>query len=296
MNYMDIVASISSDYTTHFVSSPVSDQMAVRVVSSGILRNIAYNCCKERIREDYLLLAVLNGTVRVRQEDRRRDLVPGDWVLFTRGLRHSYHSVGSGCAWVWVHFMGDLPVRLLDALGSFSADRFHFRQRNDESIRLVRQILACGRCVTAEEEIQRNTLLLQLLASLQRNYVWNEDFEERMQTVDRYIQEHLNGRIALVDLAAQAGMSRFHFLRVFRERFGHPPMKYVQKLRMQIAQALLRECSTLRIGEVAARLGFDDQLHFSRVFRQWSGVSPRAFRKEVLDRDTPHTMASLSER
>ena len=94
--------------------------------------------------------------------------------------------------------------------------------------------------------------------------------------VRRYIEEHVDQRISLDDLASIAGVSRFHFARQFRRRTGRSPMDYLLRIRIERAKAMLvtREW---RVVDVAAALGFADQSHFTRTFRRMVGTSPSSF-------------------
>ena len=94
--------------------------------------------------------------------------------------------------------------------------------------------------------------------------------------VRAYIDEHVDQRISLEDLASIAGVSRFHFARQFRRRTGRSPMDYLLRIRIERAKTMLvsREW---RVVDVAAALGFADQSHFTRTFRKMVGTSPSSF-------------------
>jgi AraC family transcriptional regulator len=97
-----------------------------------------------------------------------------------------------------------------------------------------------------------------------------------LDRVRAYIDAHLGEHITLEDLARQVGVSRFHFAREFRHSTGESPMEYLRRIRIQYSlRLLLRRDAT--IGQVAARLGFADQSHFTRIFVRLIGMSPGAF-------------------
>jgi AraC-like DNA-binding protein len=82
--------------------------------------------------------------------------------------------------------------------------------------------------------------------------------------------------ISLGELAAEAGLSPYHLLRVFKLQTGLPPHQYHLNLRLERGRQLLREgCG---IAEAAARTGFADQSHFTRGFRRVFGVTPGHYR------------------
>lgn len=88
------------------------------------------------------------------------------------------------------------------------------------------------------------------------------------------------------DALAQAhGLSSSSFRRQWNAIFSDPPGRHLLNLRMQKARRLLVE-SGARVGEVAAQVGFQDLLYFSRRFRLATGLSPSAYRKRFRLR--PH--------
>ena len=73
-------------------------------------------------------------------------------------------------------------------------------------------------------------------------------------------------------------MSECWFIRSFKARTGMTPQRYLTSIRLGQARELLRS-STLNIGEIAAVCGYETALYFSRIFRKYTGVSPKAFRE-----------------
>lgn len=96
--------------------------------------------------------------------------------------------------------------------------------------------------------------------------------------VVQYIDDNLTSKMTLAELASIAGVSRFHFVKLFRNTIGLTPMAYIERTRVRRAQQMLRR-HELSIAEVAAALGFFDQSHFARRFRSWTGVGPGAYRR-----------------
>lgn len=82
---------------------------------------------------------------------------------------------------------------------------------------------------------------------------------------------------SLEELAAAVNLSPFHFARVFRRATGLPPHAWLKQRRLEQARALLKGGGT-PLG-VALQLGFADQSHLGRQFKQAYGVAPGAYRK-----------------
>lgn len=99
-----------------------------------------------------------------------------------------------------------------------------------------------------------------------------------LQQVTEYIQAHLHREVRLVELAAIANLSPYHFLRLFKQSTGLTPHQYLLQRRIDQAQWLLQH-SALSIAAVAVAVGFCDQSHFSRYFKRQVGATPSQVRQ-----------------
>ncbi|MGD1906476.1 MAG: AraC family transcriptional regulator [Leptolyngbyaceae cyanobacterium] len=104
---------------------------------------------------------------------------------------------------------------------------------------------------------------------------------QRLGGVIDYIEAHLTEEISLADLALVAGLSKFHFSRLFKGAIGLTPHKYVLKRRVERSLPFLKR-GELPLAQIAQQFGFADQAHFARVFKQVKGITPSAFIKQVL--------------
>jgi len=94
------------------------------------------------------------------------------------------------------------------------------------------------------------------------------------------LDENLDGNLALADLAGACNLSPRHFTRAFAESNGMPPHRWMLVRRVEKAKVLLRG-SDLSLAEIAAQTAFATQAHFTRVFTQFVGLSPGAWRRDV---------------
>jgi len=264
-----------------FAPGEAAAAIGVSLVSLGYLtcrRN--YHCCK-RVRNDYLLLLTLSGEAWVEEGRRRRNLAANSWFLLRPGVAHSYcdHTPWD---FIYVHFGGPAAERVLAELAFFKRENLGFQQRNHTAQQLLGRLLHYAGDASAAAEVARAALLLELLAALQMNFRSGPDREDPLTAVHDYIAARPERNFELDELARIAGISRYHFSRRFKEKYGYPPVRYAQKLRIEQAKLLLRtEPDPRRIRDIAAACGFRDPLHFSRTFKQWTGMSPEAFRAYV---------------
>ena len=99
----------------------------------------------------------------------------------------------------------------------------------------------------------------------------------RLQRVLSCIETRLAERIQVRELANEIHMSPFHFARMFKLATGHAPHAYITHQRMDRARELLAQ-TQLPLLEVAARVGYQTQAHFTGVFHRYVGTTPRVYR------------------
>ncbi len=100
---------------------------------------------------------------------------------------------------------------------------------------------------------------------------------ERIARVKEYVSDRSAEVAGLDELADMAGLSRYHFVRVFREEVGQTPWSYVREQRVQRAIRLLEE--GIPPAEVAYEAGFADQSHLTRTLRDVAGRTPGEVRR-----------------
>jgi len=96
-----------------------------------------------------------------------------------------------------------------------------------------------------------------------------------------YLHDHLEDDVSVDELANVAGVSRYHFVRAFKHRFGLPPHAYQLQQRVFLAKHLLR---LFPVHRVAQDTGFSDQSHFHRVFRALVGTTPGQYAQQFRPR------------
>jgi AraC family transcriptional regulator len=101
----------------------------------------------------------------------------------------------------------------------------------------------------------------------------------KLRQLTDWMAEHAAEEFSLERLAAQAGLSRFHFQRLFKAATGVSPSRYHIDLRINEARKLLRE-TKMSVLDVALEVGYTDPSHFARLFRRETGLSPSEYRRQ----------------
>jgi AraC-like DNA-binding protein len=105
----------------------------------------------------------------------------------------------------------------------------------------------------------------------------NEELFRSALEAKAFIDQHLSENISLDTMALQAGISKYHFIRVFKSVFGISPYKYQKSKQLELAKYDL--LSGEDILSTAIRYGYPDVSAFSKAFKKLFGLSPRAARK-----------------
>lgn len=106
----------------------------------------------------------------------------------------------------------------------------------------------------------------------------NASERRRAVEVALWLEANAAEPVGLEDAARQAGLSPYHFLRIFRKALGVTPHQYLLRLRLRRAAQLLAE-ERMPVTEVALDAGFADLSNFVRTFGRAAGVSPKRFRR-----------------
>lgn len=104
--------------------------------------------------------------------------------------------------------------------------------------------------------------------------------QRRLQNLVDFIDANLGGDVNLTVLASIAKLSRSQFVRASRASTGFTPIDYVIRRRLEEARRMLLSTDA-PLAEIAVRLGFADQSHFTRRFRVANGMTPAQFRRQA---------------
>ena len=175
----------------------------------------------------------------------------------------------------------------------FGADAAHARLRDLSAFTDVALESLVERLRDELTRGQASPLILQGLAQviavhLARNYGMTDEESRsgspslpgfKLRQVTDWMAEHVADEFDLERLAAQVGLSKFHFQRLFKGAVGVSPSRYHINLRMNEARRLLRE-TKMNVVDVALEVGYSSPSRFAQLFRRESGLSPSDYRRQ----------------
>ena len=218
--------------------------------------------------EFHELIIVLSGCLHVRIQGNLLEGLAGDVLWYPRGVLHEeWADPSSPVESLYLGFHGHmgsgaLPPRLADAQG-----RVGF---------LARWLYADRETNPSTPSPAANAFLRAILAELRR--LATHVPHPLVSRVRAYMRKRLANHLCLDDLAACAGLSRFHFVRRYRALAGRTPMADLRQVRLLAARDLLLT-TTLPLKEIAPRTGLGDAYHLSHAFRQTFQMPPGRLRR-----------------
>jgi YesN/AraC family two-component response regulator len=99
-----------------------------------------------------------------------------------------------------------------------------------------------------------------------------------LRRAERFIWENYTRKISLKEVAGASGLSAPYFSTVFRDEMGENFSNYLNRIRVEKAAEMLKE-TELPFSGISAACGFEDHAWFSKIFKNYTGFSPRKYRE-----------------
>ncbi len=131
-------------------------------------------------------------------------------------------------------------------------------KRGDALMALHRIFFKAARAASGKDTARKNT------ASLIRGY----------------IDTHIDGKFTLDELSAMFFVSKTQIFRMFKDSYGMAPMQYILNKKIEYAKHLLSDTDK-KMAEIADELSFTDAKHFSKTFKNYAGMLPRDYKKQI---------------
>lgn len=239
---------------------------------------------RERGRADFLLSYLHSGLMKIRIGSQEQTIEPGTVFIGKPYERQFYAKTGKEpTESYWIHFTGYGVTDLLMKAKLWNESIFAIGP-SEELPRLFARII--------EEEAERQPSFEHISASLLQELIFTVSRKMSIREKIRHMDErerdlyatftlmHKNyaRKLTVRDLASHAGLSISRYTSLFKQYTGLSPQQYLIQYRLQKAKDLMRH-TQLNIRQIAALVGFDDQLYFSRLFRKHEGLSPVEYRK-----------------
>jgi AraC family transcriptional regulator len=262
---------------------------ATTLFDSALVSVVDYRCTATpadqpftESHERYSLAYVRKGSFGCHARGKSFQLIAGSFMVGYPGdeyvCTHDHHDHADEC------LSFQLSAELVDAIGGPSAPWL------SGALPPLAELTVLGELAQASAANNANIGLDEIGAALAARFLetvsgkqnkaaaGSAQLRRRAVEAAHWIDAHSSGEIDLADVADAAGLSPFHFLRLFSSALGVTPHQYLVRSRLRHAAQLLAD-EERAITDVALDVGFADLSNFVRTFHRAAKVSPRDFRK-----------------
>lgn len=232
-------------------------------------------------RTDYQLLYIAAGKAHFLLGERDEILTAGQMILYRPGKPQIYwYCVEDHPDVFWVHFTGSDAEKLLEYYQISRDQPILFAGALPDYKRMFLQMIQELQLSRPFCEETLSFTLQQLFVLVSRQQIRSASTAAMQPELDKaihYFSEHFNQKIRIEEYAERLHISTTWFIHIFKQHTGVTPMQYLLSLRISNSLGLLEQTGNT-ITEIAAMVGYDNPLYFSRLFKKQMGISPQQYR------------------
>ena len=265
--------------------------------------------------QENILVLMERGRCLFRIEGEEYEAQPGDLIFIPAGQEYQRRPLdGAPAVFYYFHFSLNSPPQPRSAreLGQEWMERQALEYRSAEPGGRAQDLTVClgartalppeGQSIAGAslEEYERGALEGRLFYTLhfshllalatretarellsQKALAAEADIPLKLRAAILFIRSHYDRGITVGEVCRQAGLSRQHLIRLFKQELNVTPIQYINRTRIMHAKDLLWRNINLSVKELAYELGFADEHYFSRLFTRVVGEPPSAFRDRM---------------
>jgi AraC-like DNA-binding protein len=273
---------MSAPSTFTQIKSWKSEQFCNTRLSSYTLHHHSF---PRHFHEHYVIELVVDGADKFYCNRGTYTASAGELVFINPGEVHTGSTVeGSVLSYYSIAPEENELNRIASLLEKNLSHEFYFSHAHIKHPLLANKILLLFRALESSpfENLQFDELFLDLMNTLLSD-VNNKDESPKTNSKDKRVEQlidlmyaSMTEPISLQQMAKYVNISPYHLIRLFKAQTGLSPYEYLVILRIEFAKQLLKKGHHVK--DAAWDAGFYDTSHFNRLFRKFSGVTPKFFR------------------
>jgi len=238
---------------------------------------------------EYLLIYCTKGEGWYRLNGVLHIVPANHFFILPAEQAHQYGS-GKENPWYiyWIHFKGTKARHISEMLPGVQHIAPGDNSRINDRISFFEELLTALELGNDDEVMNYANLSLNHLLSTflyvhpYRNVKIRKKGDQNtffISLATHYMNENIEKKITLKDIASHFGYSESHFYRLFFKEIHYSPMNYFLHIKIERACQLLVHTG-MKINQISFKLGFEDPYYFTRIFTKITGLSPRKYREE----------------
>lgn len=284
---MDFDTNYRVDSTFRWLGSSPIPNAELTLTVCGIERCRPDKFYGPAIRNDYHVHFILSGKGILTIGEKTYHLQRGNIFTIPPHIETYYYADPSDpWQYTWVSFSGTRAAYFLEKAGITAETPVRDTYINPEDFLSLTEKILNHHELTIPNELIRTSLLYEILALLVSSYTQQSNYRSAMHldySADIYVKhavEYIHSHYAHIrvnDLAEYIGITRSYLTHIFKERLNVSPQEYLLSYRLEQGCRFLRT-TQLSIQDVGMKIGYDNQLTFSKIFKKHYGMSPKNYR------------------
>lgn len=236
--------------------------------------------------DSYMLIYSVKGSGYLISDGFNGEIPEGSAVLFDCRKPHCYNGRGERWEFYWVHIDGIGADGIEKAVNYNGIKAVNIRNRG-ELIMQIRRMIDIGEnndiCTLSEISACMHTMFnIMLRDSLDMSGGAGGGHTDEIQCAVSYIEENYAEQISIDDITEQIHVSKYYFIRLFKQYIGMTPYSYLINYRINQSKILLRT-SDMSVSEISVRTGFSDVSNFINHFKKQTGQKPMDYRRNFAN-------------
>ena len=235
--------------------------------------------------KDYLLIYTKEGEGYIEYRGVKATAKEGTAFLINCDEYHLYRTGETGTwEFYYAHILGASLKTFSDLINSKGIEVVRIQNTKIFDTEFNEMNLLIGAKLNAEVlDIKLSLSLAKILTALvedkQSNRItqYNRHFED-IERAKRFIEVNFSKPVDLTMLAKEVNISKYYFIKIFKEIMGQTPYDYLISTRISESKKLLSYANA-NIGEIAGQVGFADVNNFIKTFKKFTGTTPLKFRQ-----------------
>ncbi|MBO5246539.1 MAG: helix-turn-helix transcriptional regulator [Eubacterium sp.] len=272
----EFVASTSDYYI--YSPSKLAQEMFLYPLQCGLFSYLPGYDLQRDSFDSFLLMYIQKGEMDLNTDGQTYHVTANHFVLLDCYRSHAYSTSG-GFECIWCHFDGITARAYYENIVSRLSNVFFMPDPYPALSKLssILKVFDSG-AVVREPLLSKylNDILTEFMLYLP-SQVKSLNYISIAEEIITYINEHFADDLRIEELAAKAGLSHFHFIRVFKKETGFTPHEYILNTRIATAQYLLKN-TKLSIKDICYNTGFSSESVFCSSFKHRQGMTPSQYR------------------
>lgn len=276
-----------NDLEQKILESLLKESYEIHIRNAGVYRFPSSYEFSGHSHRDVEMIYINSGHCVMGVEDSFVPLKQGDYISVSAGVHHCFIvDTRENCSITQLEFEMRMPESLKDEILFLCQDRNYYKLTSGETVHFLMQNL-CRFFRTPGDVVQRETQLLfgflQLFIEISQKLQETESGKQKpekakkVEHIIRYLNENYESDICMEDLAQRFGLSTRYIRKCFTRETGMSCRQYITTLRIGKAKELLWYTADT-VTEIAMKTGFNSSQYFSRVFQQYTEMTPMEYR------------------